>query len=152
MKKTGKLREQDKSEVNHGFYKIDFRCHLIHNLYNNYQVILKVIYMEKNLDVYIRKLIELDSRAVELKKQRDAELLELTTHGRNELKGLDTVLEEAVLTVKQKHDEIIGDAKRQAREMDEAARITISELETFFSGFKEAAAKDIWKQLLDIER
>lgn len=115
-------------------------------------MILKVIYMEKNLDAYIRSLIELDFRAVEFKKERDVELLELTTRSRNELGSLDAVLEKAVLTAKQKHDEIIEDAKRQAEKMDEDASIKINELQTSFLSFKEDAARDIWKRLLDIER
>ncbi len=108
--------------------------------------------MEKNLDTYIRRLIELDSRAVAIKGKSDAELVELEASSRNELRDIEAVLEKAAFIAKQKHDEIIEDAKLQAKEMDEAARLKINELQTAFLGFKENAAKAIWKQLLDIER
>ena len=108
--------------------------------------------MEKNLNEYIRRLIELDSKAVEFKKERDSELEALAVRSRNELKSLDAVLEDAAKAAKRKHDEIIEAARLQAKEMDKAAKLKISELQNSFSGFKEEAARDIWKQLLDIER
>jgi len=104
--------------------------------------------MEKNLNAYITKLIELDSKALELKGERDAELLKLEADSRNELKSL----EEAALMAKQEHDRIMADAKLRVREMDEAARLTVNELQADFESFKESAAKDMWKQLLEAER
>ena len=108
--------------------------------------------MDKNIDVYIRRLIELDSRAVELKRERDAEISELEMRGENELKGLDEELEEAVIKAKQKRDEIIEAGRLQAKEMEEAVNLKIDKLQTHFENFKEDAARDIWKQLLAIER
>lgn len=108
--------------------------------------------MEKNLDAYIRRLIELDFTAVKLKGERDAELLEQEVHSRNELRSINAVLEEAALAAKQKHDGIIDDAKLQIKEMEEAARLSADELQTSFLSLKEDAARDIWKQLLNIER
>ena len=108
--------------------------------------------MEKNLDTYIRRLIELDSTAVKLKRERDAELLEQEVRSRNELRSIDAVLEEAALLAKQKHDGIIDDAKLQVKEMNEVAKLSVDKLQTSFLSFKEDAAREIWKQLLDIER
>ncbi|HRU41635.1 MAG TPA: hypothetical protein P5021_06595 [Candidatus Diapherotrites archaeon] len=108
--------------------------------------------MDKNIDVYIRRLIELDSRAVELKRERDAEISELEMRGENELKGLDEELEEAVIKAKQRRDEIIEAGRLQAREMEEAVNLKIDKLQTHFENFKEDAARNIWKQLLAIER
>ncbi|HNR04017.1 MAG TPA: hypothetical protein PKU88_01090 [Bacillota bacterium] len=108
--------------------------------------------MDKNIDVYIRRLIELDSRAVELKRERDAEISELEMRGENELKGLDEELEEAVIKAKQRRDEIIEAGRLQAKEMEEAVNLKIDKLQTHFENFKEDAARDIWKQLLAIER
>lgn len=115
-------------------------------------MVVKVKYMEKNLDAYIRKLIELDRSAVVLKKERDAELLELEARNRNMLKNVDELLDKAALTARQKHNEIVETAKKQAKEMDEAAIHMIGELQTTFASFREDAARDIWRQLLDIER
>jgi len=114
--------------------------------------ILKVIYMEKNIDAYIRRLIELDSRAVELKRKRDAELTELEMKSKNELKGLDEELEEAAIKAKQRRDQIIEAGRLQAKEMEEAVNLKIEKLQTHFENFKEDAARDIWRQLLAIER
>lgn len=108
--------------------------------------------LEKNLDTYIRRLIELDSKAVSMMGERDAELVELEARSRSELKNIDVLLEKAAVLAKQKHDEIIEDAKMKAKEMDEAAKLKIHELQTASLSFKEVAAKAIWKQLLDIER
>ncbi|MHB1392142.1 MAG: hypothetical protein ACYCYE_03520 [Clostridia bacterium] len=113
---------------------------------------MKVIYLEKNLDTHIRRLIELDSRAVAIKSERDAELQELTARSRNELRSIDTLLEKAAAIAKQNHDEIIEDAKLKTKEMDEVSALKMSELQAAFLSFKEDAAKAIWKQLLDIER
>jgi hypothetical protein len=108
--------------------------------------------MEKNPATYIKSLIELDSKAVELKKQKDAEFLELEANSRNELRSIDGILEEAAIISKQKHDRIIEEAKMQVKEIDEAAKLKIEKLQASFSDFKEDAARDIWKQLLEIER
>ena len=108
--------------------------------------------MDKNIDVYIRRLIELDSRAVKLKQERDAEISELEMRGKNELEDLDEELEEAVIKAKQRRDEIIEAGRLQAKEMEEAVNLKIDKLQSHFENFKEDAARDIWKQLLAIER
>ena len=108
--------------------------------------------MEKNINEYIRRLIELDTRAVALKSERDTELMELEVHSKNELKDLQTTLEETAVKAKQKHDEVIEAAKAQAKVMDEVTKLKIDELQAYFANLKEDAAKDIWKRLLTIER
>lgn len=108
--------------------------------------------MEKSTDSYIRRLIELDSRAVELKKKRDAELMELEMSIRNELKSLDEMLEETSVKAKQRYEQIIESGRLQAREIDEAAMLQIDKLKVHFDNFNEGALRDIWRQLLEIER
>ena len=112
-------------------------------------MILKVMYMEKQLKTYINRLIVLDSKAVEFKGEKDAELLKLESNIKNELGSIADILEEAALGAKQEHDRIIEDAKMQAKEMNEAAEHRISELQTSFLSFKDHIAGDIWKQLLN---
>lgn len=108
--------------------------------------------MEKNLSTYISKLIELDSKAVDIKGERDSELVKLEANSRNELKSIDEILDKAVLIAKQEQDRIIEDARLQAREIDKAAGVKINEVHAYFASIKEDAARDIWKQLLVIER
>lgn len=108
--------------------------------------------MENNLGTYISKLIELDSKAVELKVKRDLELVKLESNSRNELKSINEVLDKAVLTAKQEQNRIIEEARLQSTEIDKAAENNISKLQVYFASIKEDAAKDIWKQLLAIER
>ncbi|HYE82611.1 MAG TPA: hypothetical protein VEG39_10670 [Clostridia bacterium] len=108
--------------------------------------------MEKNLNVYIKRLMELDSRAVEFKDERNAELSKLEEDSRNTLRSIENILEEAALMAKQEHDRIMEAAKLQIKEMDEAADRKLKELQAYYEGFRESAARDIWKLLLDIER
>lgn len=108
--------------------------------------------MEKNIDAYIRGLIELDSRAMELKRKRDMELTKLEMSVRNELKSLDEALEEAATNAKLRHDRIIEEGRIQAKEMDEAVKSDMDKLRTYFNNFREDALRDIWRQLLAIER
>jgi len=108
--------------------------------------------MEKNLDAYIRRLVELDSRAVAYREERDAELKKLEIKNREEMKHIDSVLEKAASIARQRHEDIIGDARRQAEEIEKTAELKINELKTVFLQFKEDAAKDIWRQLLEVER
>lgn len=105
--------------------------------------------MEKSLNEYIRRLIDLDKTAVSLKERRNAELQELSAKSRNELKRIDSELKKAAKEAKQKHDEIIEAAKRQVKEIDDAAAVSITELEKSFSGIREKAAADIWNQLIN---
>lgn len=115
-------------------------------------VILKVIYMEENLDMFVGRLIGLDSRAVELKKQSDAELAEMEEQVKKELRSYEASLEEAIVAAKQKHDEIIETARQQAKAEDEAIKAKIDKLQAYFESIKESTAKDIWGQLLNDER
>ena len=149
--KTGKCACLAYLDNIYTIYKIDFACQVFHN-----EIITITQFegdiVEKNLDIFIRRLIELDSKAVELKGEKDTALLELEMKRRNELRSIDAALSEAASAAKRRHDEIIEAAKRQAREIDEAATQKADMLHTAFNSFKEAAAMDIWKQLLDVER
>lgn len=108
--------------------------------------------MEKSLDSYIRRLVELDSKAIVLRGEKDEELFKQETQSRDELKRIGIVVEEAAAAAKQRHDEIIGDARLQANEINRLAVLKINELQAAFSSFKGDAARDIWMQLLEIER
>lgn len=108
--------------------------------------------MEKNLDAYIRRLIELDSKAVAFKGERDAELSQLEIRSRNELRRIGSVLEKSAELAKHRYEEQMGEARQQAMVIEEAAGLNISELKAAFSSFREDAAKAVWKQLLEIER
>lgn len=108
--------------------------------------------MEKNMETYIRRLVELDSRALALREERDAELLELENRNRDELKRIDAVLEKAAELAKQRYDGIIEDARLKAREIDEETGLKAGELQAAFLSFREDAAKAVWRQLLEIER
>lgn len=108
--------------------------------------------MEKNIDEYIKWLIELDSKAVEFKEKQDAEIVKLETEGRNELRSIENMLEETASAAKQEHDRILQAAKLQVKEMEEAADRKINELQSYYTGIREKVAKNIWKQLLEIER
>ena len=108
--------------------------------------------MEKNMETYIRRLIELDSKAVAIQKERDAELVELEVRSRDELRRIDAVMEKSADLVKRRYDGIIEDAKLQAGEIDRAAELKVGELQAEFLRIREDAAKAAWKQLLEIER
>lgn len=113
---------------------------------------MKVIKVEKNMEFHIRNLIELDSKALQIKKQKDTEIAEFEARCKNELGSLNAVLVEAAALAKQRHDEILEDARKQAEELDNGARLQMDAMQAAFLNFKEEAARTIWKQLLDIER
>lgn len=104
------------------------------------------------MDIYVKKLIELDSRAVELKEKRESEIAELETQYRNRLRSFDNIMQEASLLAKKKHDEIIGAARNEARLLDDSTTQKLKKLQNAFDSFKEDAAREIWKQLLSVER
>lgn len=108
--------------------------------------------MDKNLKAYINRLIVLDSKAEEFKREKDAELLKLESDIKNEIRSVTDILEKAALEAKQEHDRIIKDVKIQIKEMDEAAKLKISDLQNSFLNVKDNTARDIWKQLIEIER
>ncbi|MGE5677021.1 MAG: hypothetical protein ACM3ZR_03085 [Pseudomonadota bacterium] len=108
--------------------------------------------MEKNLSTYVSKLIELDTKAVDLKEKRDAEISKLEEDSRNELKAIDELLDKAAIEARQEHDRIIGEARQQVKEIDEAAERMQNNIRDYFTGIMETAAGEVWKQLLDIER
>lgn len=108
--------------------------------------------MEKNLSTYITKLIELDSKAVDFKGKRDSELASLEAGSRNELRSIEGILEETAAEARREHDRIIGEARQQAKKITEAAGLKMDEIEAHFASIREDAARDIWKQFLEIER
>jgi hypothetical protein len=116
------------------------------------KMVVKVIYMEKNIETYIRRIIELDSKAVSLQQKRDEELMEQEARCSDELKKLSAALEEASESAKQRYEAIIAEARLQAEEADRRAEKKADELQKAFRAFKEDAAKGIWEQLLEAER
>ncbi|HWR61286.1 MAG TPA: hypothetical protein VN580_06710 [Clostridia bacterium] len=108
--------------------------------------------MEKNLSIYITKLIELDSKAVDFKDKRDSELASLEAGSRNELSSIEGILGETAAEARREYDRTIGEARQQAQKITEAAGLKMDEIEAHFASIREDAARDIWKQLLEIER
>lgn len=108
--------------------------------------------MEKGLDMYVKRLIELDSKALELKGRRESEVAELEMKYRNELKAFSGIIKDASALSKKKHQEIIDEAKRQAGELEKATTEKLATLKRQYVSFRDEAAKAIWEQLLKVER
>lgn len=108
--------------------------------------------MEKGMDSYVKRLIELDSKALELKGKRESEIEELEMHYRNELRSFGGIVQDASQASKKKHDEIIDEANKQVSDMEAATTSKLEALKRAFDGFKDDAAKAIWEQLLKVER
>jgi|GEM_PF-749191 len=108
--------------------------------------------MEKNLSSYITKLIELDTKAVDFKGSRDTELEKLEADSRDELKSIEGILENTAIEARHEYDRIIKEARKQAEGINEEANVKIAEVQAYFEGIKDKAVRDIWEQLLRIER
>jgi len=108
--------------------------------------------MEKNLSTYITKLMELDSKAVDFKGNRDSELARLEAVSRDELRSIEEILGKTAAEARQEHDRIIEGAGQQAKEIEKAAESKMDAVQTYFSSIREEAARAIWKQLLEIAR
>ncbi len=108
--------------------------------------------MEDNLNEFLGRLVRLDSKAVEFKKQSDAELAILEEQAKKELKAYEETSREAVAAAGQKYGEIFMAAKEQVRAEDEKAVIEAERLRACFESIKEDTVRDIWDRLLRIER
>ncbi len=110
------------------------------------------MHVEKKLTEYIKRLIELDFKAVQLKEARNSELMDMETDIRKELKDMKEMVGKAAQLAKHEHDRIIKDAETEADRMNKAAEEHMIALQNSFSSFREGAAREIWMQLLDTER
>jgi ribosomal protein L16 Arg81 hydroxylase len=108
--------------------------------------------VDKGIDEYVMRLIELDSRALELKKKREAEIHELETKFREESSSLKEALRDASETGRRMHNKIEEEAKKQVKELEAATTEKLAALEEVFNKLKDDAAKDIWEQMLRLER
>lgn len=108
--------------------------------------------LEKNIDQYVRRLLELDSTAVELQFKREAEIAEMEAQYNAELEKLDAYIAAAAAQARKRHSERIAEAEAQVKILDDQMTERLQKLEAAFEAFKPQAAKAIWEQLLNMER
>lgn len=108
--------------------------------------------MERNLSNYLTKLIELDVKAVDFKGSRDSELAKLEAGSRDELRSIEEILKNTAAEAGQERDRIVEEARQQAKTIIESADVKMEEVQAYYTSIKEKAARDIWEQLLEIER
>lgn len=104
--------------------------------------------LEKNIDLYVRRLLELDVTAVELEFKRRAEIAEMEAQYNAELEKMDAYIAAAAVQARKRHDEKLAEAETQVKILDEQMTERIRKLEAAFEAFKPQAAKAIWEQLL----
>lgn len=104
------------------------------------------------MDAYVKRLVELDSKALELKGRREAEIAELEMKYRSEFRSFSGIIQDASTLSKKEHKEIIEEAKKQSNELETATTEKLAALDKAFDSLKDKAAKAIWEQLLKVER
>ncbi len=104
------------------------------------------------MDLYVRRLLELDATAVELQSRREAEIAEMEAQYNNELEKLDAYVAAAAAQARKRHDEKLAEAAAQARKLEDQMTERLKKLEAAFEVFKPEAARAIWNQLLNRER
>lgn len=108
--------------------------------------------LEKNIDLYVRRLLELDTTAVELQSKRMAEIAEMEAQYQAELEKFNAYIEAAEEEARKKHSERIAKAEVQIRAMDNRLTERLQEMEAAFEGFRPEAVGRVWEQLLNLER
>jgi len=104
------------------------------------------------MSIYVKKLLELDSKALELKGRRESEIEELEAKYRDELKGLNGIIQDASVLSKKRHDEIINKAKEQIMQLEAATEKKLEAMQKHYASIRDDIAREVWQQLLKLER
>lgn len=105
--------------------------------------------MDNKLSVQVKKLIELDRQAVDLAKQREAELKELEQEHKKELERINNSLQQAKDEAKGIYVQTVENARKEAETLEKEINQRIEGVSQGLSKAVSGLPDELWGKILD---
>lgn len=105
--------------------------------------------MDSNISLQVRKLIDVDKKAIELESKRTSELEELEQFYRDEKSKSDLLLLAAKEDAKKIYEKLVGQAKQEADAIETELMKKLEVVEEATNKELETLALDWWNKILN---
>jgi hypothetical protein len=106
-------------------------------------------YMDNNISLQIKRIIEVDRRAVELGNKRENELKQLNQSNKNELDNIEAQLKATKEEAKKTYETMVMQAQKEAKTVAEETNNKLDKVENILSLEIDAIAFDWWNKILN---
>lgn len=104
--------------------------------------------MDNNISSQVKKIIEVDKKAVELESKREYELKELEQAYKNEMEKLDEQLLIAREDARKVYEKLMSDAKNEVETMEKESMVKLEETEKKIDQAIDLLASEWWDNIL----
>jgi len=105
-------------------------------------------YMDNNISLQIKRLIEVDKRAVELESKRENELKQLDQANKLELDSIESQLKSTKEEAKKTYQDLVSLAQKEAEAMNEDTNHKLLEMENTIDQEINIIALEWWNKIL----
>jgi len=105
--------------------------------------------MDNNISLQVKKLIDVDKRAIELESKRTRELMELEQAYKGEKDKIDTKLQSAKEDAKKIYEKLVLQAKNEAEAIKKESIQKLKATENAMNQEIEALALKWWNKILN---
>ncbi|OGO77514.1 MAG: hypothetical protein A2Y23_07515 [Clostridiales bacterium GWB2_37_7] len=104
--------------------------------------------MDNNISLQIKRLIEVDKRAVELESKRENELKQLDQANKLELDSIESQLKSTKEEAKKTYQDLVSLAQKEAEAMNEDTNHKLLEMENTIDQEINIIALEWWNKIL----
>lgn len=104
-------------------------------------------FMDNNISLQIKKLIEVDKKAVELEIKRENELKQLNQANLLELESLELQLKATKEEAKKTYDKLVLQAQKEAEAITEDTNKKLREMENIINLEIDSMASEWWNKI-----
>ncbi len=104
--------------------------------------------MDNNIGMQVKKLIEIDRKAVELAEKRDLELKDLDKNHKEDIERINNMLQLAKEEVKNSYNSQIQDSQNEVATMSSELDNRIMKIEQVMSQAVEELTEKLWSKVL----
>ncbi|MDF2591710.1 MAG: hypothetical protein K0S75_1176 [Clostridia bacterium] len=105
--------------------------------------------MDTNISLQVRRLIDVDKKAIELENKRTSELVELEQFYRDEKAKTDLLLQAAKDDAKKVYDKMVIEAKSEAEKIETELMKKLEAAEKAAYKDLDTIAQDWWNKILN---
>jgi dsDNA-specific endonuclease/ATPase MutS2 len=106
-------------------------------------------FMDNNINLQIKRLIEVDKRAVELEHKRENELKQLNQSNRLELESIESELKSTKEEAKRTYENMVMQAQKEVEAVAEDTNQKLQKMENTINLEVDAIASEWWNKILN---
>ncbi|MGB7606160.1 MAG: hypothetical protein WBL93_11880 [Lutisporaceae bacterium] len=105
--------------------------------------------MDNSISLQVKRLIEIDRKAVELAEKRELELKDLDENHKSDIDRINNMLQHVKEEVKHSYNSQIQNAQKEAAAMSSELDKKIMKTEQIMSQAVEGLAEELWSKVLN---